>query len=232
MIHQFIFASPKPGLTEREFQDYWKYKHAVQFASKIPQIKQYSICSRIAQPTDTGDPLCGGVAEIWLENETEQLASLQSPEFIEGARKDEPNWAAFWRSFALDTDPHVLIEGPGQQNNSSAVKLFVLLKRKEGMPLDEFRSYWKEVHGPMVEGLPGIRRYGQYAVRDGAYAVGESLFDGVATLWFDDLSAAQKALGTPELKALVEDTKSFVNQRYIHSFLTDEYWVMGPHGYA
>ena len=46
---------------------------------------------------ETGDPLWSGVAEIWLANEEEQLASLQTPEFLKGARADEPKWAAFWR---------------------------------------------------------------------------------------------------------------------------------------
>ena len=232
MIHQLIFASPRPGLTEQAFQDYWKYTHAVQFASKIPQIKQYAICSRKAIPGETGEPICSGVAEIWLENEQEQLASLQTPQFLEGARRDEPNWAAFWRSFVLDTDAHVLIEGQGLRNDPQAVKLFVLLKRKEGMPLDAFRSYWLENHGPMVSGLPGIRRYGQYHVRDGAYGIGEAMLDGAAILWFDNLEAAQTALASPEFADLSEHTKEFANPRYVHRFLTDEYWVMGPHGYA
>lgn len=231
MIHQFIFASPRPGLTERVFQDYWKHVHAVQFASKIPQIKQYAICSRIAQPTDSGDPLCGGVAEIWLENEQEQLASLQTPEFLNGARHDEPNWAAFWRSFVLDTTAHIVIEGPGQQSRPSAVKLFVLLKRKEGMPLDEFRTRWLEEHGPMVKQLSSVRRYGQFHVRDGAYAIGESLLDGVATLTFDNLESAQRTLASADFATIAEHTKSFANPRYTHRFLTDEYWVMGPNGY-
>ena len=47
MIHQFIFAAPKPGMTESEFQDYWVNVHAVKYASKIPQIKQYSVSTRM-----------------------------------------------------------------------------------------------------------------------------------------------------------------------------------------
>ena len=43
MIHQMIFAAPKPGMTEQEFCDYWLDVHAVKFASKIPQIRKYKI---------------------------------------------------------------------------------------------------------------------------------------------------------------------------------------------
>ena len=43
MIHQHIWASPKPGMTEQQFQDYWLNYHAVNFAAKIPQILAYSL---------------------------------------------------------------------------------------------------------------------------------------------------------------------------------------------
>ena len=47
MIHQHIFASPKPGMSEAEFQDYWLHVHAVNYASRIEQIKRYKIDTRI-----------------------------------------------------------------------------------------------------------------------------------------------------------------------------------------
>jgi hypothetical protein len=36
MIHQFVFAAPKRGMTAEEFQDYWVNVHAVKFAGRIP----------------------------------------------------------------------------------------------------------------------------------------------------------------------------------------------------
>lgn len=96
MTRQFIFARPKPGMSEGDFQNYWVKVHAPQYASKIPQIKRYMINLRIPmEPTPDNFPF-QGVAEIWLDNERDELASLQFPEYIEGARLDEPNWAAFW----------------------------------------------------------------------------------------------------------------------------------------
>ena len=68
MIHQLIFAYPKPGMSEAEFQRYWLEVHAIQYASKIPQIRRYMIDTRIPQGADD-EPLWSGVAEIWLANE-------------------------------------------------------------------------------------------------------------------------------------------------------------------
>ena len=53
MIHQLIFAAPKPGMTVAEFQDYWVDVHAVKFASKIPQIRKYLIDTTIQIDDDT-----------------------------------------------------------------------------------------------------------------------------------------------------------------------------------
>lgn len=85
MIHQHIFASPKPELSEKKFHPYWINVHARNYASKIKQIRRYMICTRVDCKGVTNPPVWNGCAEIWLANEQEQLASLQSEEFLEGA---------------------------------------------------------------------------------------------------------------------------------------------------
>lgn len=228
MIHQLIFAHPKPGMTEKEFQDYWVNFHAVYYASKISQIKRYLVDTRIPFGQEPEDPLFSGVAEIWLENEEEQLASLQSKEFLAGARLDEPNWAAFWRTMVLDTTAHVLMEGEPLKKDSTLVKIFALVKRKAGMPLEEFRQYSLEVHAPKDLKLPGLRRYLQCHVRDSFYAIGESILDCVSQLWFDDIQSLEKALNSPQGKESEWDLANFVEPKYAHTFVAKEHWIIGP----
>ena len=225
MIHQLIFAYPKPGMSEEEFQRYWLEIHAPRYAAKIKQIKRYKIDTRIPLDTDDSEPLWSGVAEIWLENEEEQLASLQSKEFLQGARLDEPNWAAFWRTVVLDTDAHVVREAP---EHTDGVKLIVLVKRKEGLPLAEFRERSLGKHAELVAELPGLRGYLQGFTRDGAYAVGEAVLDAAYQLWFDDVDALSSALSSPEFRRVEEDLRSFVEERYIHQMVTREHWIIGP----
>ena len=141
MIHQFIFAAPKPGMTEQEFQDYWVNVHAVKYASKIPQIKQYSVSTRLPFGDESQEPLWSGLADIWLENDEDQVASLWSKELLEGARIDEPRWAAYWRTVVLDTDAHVLKDGGGLDGVKDGVKIVALVKRKWGTSLEEFRRH-------------------------------------------------------------------------------------------
>jgi uncharacterized protein (TIGR02118 family) len=228
MIHQFIFAYPRPGMSEAEFQRYWVEVHAVQYASKIPQIRKYLVDTRIALPGEGGDPLWCGVAEIWLANDKEQIESLQTREFLEGARRDEPNWAAFWRTVVLDTTAHVLLPGPAESRNSQMVKLLVLTKRKEGLPLDDFRSYFLGAHAAKVLELPELRRYNQGHVRDNFYTVGEAILDCVEQLWFDDLNAALAAQRSVQQNIVNSDYRLFTEERYIHRLLVQEHWIVGP----
>lgn len=230
MIHQFIFAAPRPGMTEQEFQDYWVNVHAVKYASKIPQIKQYSVSTRLPFGDESQEPLWSGLADIWLENEEEQIASLWSKELLEGARIDEPRWAAYWRTVALDTDAHVLKDGGGLDGVKDGVKLVALVKRKWGMPLEEFRRHSLEKHGPLDLKLPGLRRYVQCHARDALYGIGETPFDAVSCLWFDSPEALQAALATPENEASAADLPSFLEMKYAHVFLMKEHWVIGPIG--
>ena len=231
MIHQIIFAGPKPEMSTRDFQDYWVNTHAVQFASKIPQIRKYLIDTRIHFAGDMGNPLLPhqGVAEIWLENEAEQLASMRSKEFLEGARLDEPKWAAFWMTFALDTTAHVIVAGPPLTRNPAWVKLFLLLKRKAGIPLQTFRDYGLRVHAPVVSELPGLKRYLQCHTRDGQYVFGEASFDAVEQLWFDDLEALGSAVRSEQFGVRVRASlEKFVETKYVYSLAAQEHWVIGP----
>lgn len=228
MIHQFIFAYPRPGMSETEFQRYWVEVHAVRYASRIPQIRRYMVDTRIAQPGESGEPLWSGVAEIWLANEQEQLASLQSPEFLDGARLDEPNWAAFWRTVVLDTTAHELLPGPPESRDSTLVKLLVLSKRREGLPLDRFRDYFLGAHAEKAKALPGLCRYQQGHVRDGFYAVGEAVLDCVEQFWFDTVDALQAAKASVQQDILSADYRLCAEERYLHEMIVQEHWIIGP----
>jgi uncharacterized protein (TIGR02118 family) len=227
MIHQFIFRYPRPGMTEAEFQRYLVEVHAVQYA-KIPQIRRYLVDTRIALPGDSGEPLWCGVAEVWLENEKEQIESLQFKEFVEGPRRDEPNWAALWRTVTLDTTSHTILSGPEESRDSGLVKMLILAKRREGLPLERFRSYCLDTHAAKVLELPGLRRYRQGHVRDGAYAVGAAALDCVEQFWYDSVDAALAAQHSVQHDIVRADYRLFAEERYIHTMLVQEHWVIGP----
>lgn len=169
------------------------------------------------------DPLFSGVAEIWLENEAEQIASLQSKEFLEGARRDEPNWAAFWRTVGLDTTAHVLMVGEPLQRDFNTIKVLIMVKRKAGMSLAEFRQTMLNSHAAKVMKLPGLRRYLQCHVRDNFYTIGESILDCVSQLWFNDLPSLETAFNSPEYQNLIlPEFGHLFEAKYVHTMVTTE----------
>jgi uncharacterized protein (TIGR02118 family) len=218
-------------MTEQQFQDYWINTHAVQYASKIPQIKQYSVSARLPFGLEETEPLWSGLADIWLENETEQVASLWSEEMMHGARVDEPRWAAFWKTVVLDTDVTVLKDGGGLDAVRDGVKLVALVKRNWGLSVEEFRRRALDTQAPLDLKLPGLRRAVYCFARDNQYGLGEPPFDGVSNLWFDSPEAAMAAIKSPEHQTRVHNLVEFLELKYLHVFLMKEHWSIGPSGY-
>ncbi|MEV5433835.1 EthD domain-containing protein [Streptomyces sp. NPDC052701] len=231
MIHQFILAAPKPGMTAQEFQDYWVNVHAVRYAAKIPQIRKYMVDTVVDVEGNLGTPALPhqGIAEIWLANDEEQLASLQSDEFLNGARPDEPNWAAFWMTIVVDATAHEIVPGPPPSRDGDQAKLTVLMKRRPGLDLDDYRKRSLDGYASVVREVPGLRRYLHAHTRDGAYVFGEAAFDSVEQLWFDDVAALQEALRSPYFTEQVKAARDEIaDPRYVFSLAVKENWIIGP----
>lgn len=225
MIHQFIFAGPKPGLPADAFISYWINFHAVDYASKIVQIRQYLVGSRLTLATGRDVPFFEGVAEIWLRNDAEQLASLQSPEFLQGARADEPRWAAFWQTFGLDTDPEVLREA--SQPWPEYAKLYFLIKRAPDLTRNGFRDLLlADRRGGDPVGAGAVRHLVGFA-RPGLYGLGEPRFDAIEVLSFADAGALERSLAGA-LGTAVKAGWPFADNRYLFSFAAQEHWIIRP----
>lgn len=120
------------------------------------------------------------------------------------------------------------------------VRVVFCLRRLPSLSPEEFASYWRNVHGPLIrqhaEAL-GILRYEQsHTVPSSAGAALASVrgapepFDGIASLWFKDLesieparlSAAARSAG----RAVLEDEKRFIDLARSPVWLVDDYAVI------
>ena len=105
------------------------------------------------------------------------------------------------------------------------VKVIAMLKRKDGLTLEEFLRYWKGKHGPLILKLfPELKRYVQNTpVR--LPRGGELQFDGIAELWFDDLESWRRAadfyLGD-EGKPIRDDEERFLDRSKLVFFVAEE----------
>lgn len=67
-------------------------------------------------------------------------------------------------------------------------KVVGLLKRPEGMQMDDFRRWWLEVHAPKVKKWKGVTRYCVNLC-----TTDDQRYDGMAETWFatkEDMDAA------------------------------------------
>lgn len=102
------------------------------------------------------------------------------------------------------------------------VKFFFILRRKPGVTAEEFRHYWKNIHGPIVAKLPGLVRYFQHHVSSmprAEYAQDDDPIDGIVETWWESLEALQHVQSTPELQAVIADEPNFMGHstHYVHT---------------
>ena len=83
---------------------------------------------------------------MWFDSLDDYEHCSRSPEFA-AAREEEATFLDRTRTVAMPVDVHVIKDGaiPG-----NAVKNIEFVNRRPGMALDEFRTYWRNVHGPLA----------------------------------------------------------------------------------
>lgn len=103
------------------------------------------------------------------------------------------------------------------------LKTVYMLRRKQGMTIEEFQRYWREVHGPLVckhGPILGLKRYVQVHTRlpEGARRADplrgemQEPYDGVAELWFDPASATgSEQERRAAARELAEDEAKFID---------------------
>jgi uncharacterized protein (TIGR02118 family) len=97
------------------------------------------------------------------------------------------------------------------------LKVISLLRRKEEIPLNQFREWALHEHPNLGRKLPGMRHYRMSVVLEDSP---DLPYDAVSEFWFDDNEARMAAFATPEGKAAAEDAAAHCSSR-VH-LLTEE----------
>lgn len=221
MIHIHNFITRKPGLSEEQFSRYWKETHAP-LVKRIPLVRRYLQSHRIPFPTSNSS--YDGDSEVWLDDLDAMNLLRKSPDYLNGALKDDENFMDMPRSDLLTTEDHIIVDGP---QTPGMVKGIWRFRRKPGMSLADFRRYWIDVHGSLGAKIPGLRRYVQSHTVDAAYQFAQPRWDGVAQLWFDNAAAFAAALETPQWRdGLAPDGPKFIELESMTHFIADQYQVL------
>jgi len=104
-------------------------------------------------------------------------------------------------------------------------KVIYVLHRRPGMGRDEFRRYWRDVHGPLAARMPGLRKYVQnHSLPDPSS--GDLPCDGIAELWFDSPEEMQAAFASPEGVATMADSPNFLDMDRVGEMVVEEVSVV------
>jgi uncharacterized protein (TIGR02118 family) len=90
------------------------------------------------------------------------------------------------------------------------IKFMVVIYRKPGSSVGEFRRYLREVHGPMAEAIPGVRRYVQNTVADDPTRAHPG-WDAIVELAFDSREAMEAAWQSAEGRRATDDIEAFAD---------------------
>jgi len=105
------------------------------------------------------------------------------------------------------------------------VKVITFIKRKPGMPVEEFQSYWRTRHPDVVTRLPGVRRYVQSHTLLSAYRTDEPVYDGIAEVWADDTAALRAMTQSPAYPAVQLDEARFIDRASMGVIFTEDHVV-------
>src|SRR3989442_4194123 len=106
------------------------------------------------------------------------------------------------------------------------VKVVTFLKRKAGMSVEDFQSYWRTRHPEVVVRLPGVRRYVQSHTLASAYRKGEPVYDGIAEVWAEDTDALRAMARSPENAKVQADEAQFIDRATMGFLVTEEQVVV------
>jgi uncharacterized protein (TIGR02118 family) len=93
---------------------------------------------------------------------------------------------------------------------SSMVKFMVVLYRRPDLSAAGFAANLRQIHGPMAERLPGLRRYVQNHVATDPSRPHPG-WDAIVELYWDDRASMEAAWRSPEGQAGTEHLQEFVD---------------------
>jgi uncharacterized protein (TIGR02118 family) len=192
-----IYLQRRTDLTQPHFFDWWLGQHKV-LAEQLPGLRQYTI----SLAAEAQDAAFDGMAELWFDDSATAAAAFASPAG-QAARADADAHAA--RRELLTLTEHTIIDHPAPPR----FKYTAGLKRRADMDRGAFASWWLERHVPYVKKFPEMRKYRVSLVEAGP----ETVVDGLAEVWFDDIATLRRVTGSEVVKEAQRHSVAHTSER-------------------
>jgi uncharacterized protein (TIGR02118 family) len=106
------------------------------------------------------------------------------------------------------------------------IKRVTVVQARPDADRAEVLRYWKEIHGPLIAKVPGVRRYVQNHCLESAQGHAEPPFLGIGEVWFESREAAERTLATPEWKAAMADAATFMDMDRVVAGWAEEHQIV------
>jgi len=112
------------------------------------------------------------------------------------------------------------------------IKLSILMVRRSDLTYEQFIQHWREVHGPLFAAQSESKQYVRCYIQD--HRTGDALpgttasnFDGIAEIWFDDISGAKAFFESDGYRQnVIPDEEAFMDRKRCELLYTHEHSVM------
>jgi len=106
------------------------------------------------------------------------------------------------------------------------IKRVTVVHARSDIDRGEMLRYWKDVHGPLIAKVPGVKRYVQNHCIQSAQGHAEPPFLGIGEVWFKSREEADKTQVTPEWKAAMADAATFMEMDRVVAGWAEEHQIL------
>lgn len=150
----------KPALAVETFQENLAGEYGPLVARR-PGLRRYVQSHALVQGYRKGELLFDAIEEMYFDTPADHDRFASSAE-VAAAHDAAEGLLDGTRTVVMPVEVHVIKDGPIPGN---AVKNIEFVNRRPGMPLEAFRAYWRNVHGPIASRIPVLCRYEQIICR-------------------------------------------------------------------
>ena len=222
MLKVVTLMKRRRGLSVEDFQKHLSDIHGP-LAANGPGLRRYVQSCALPQGYGKGELLFDAVEEMWFDSREAYERYHSSAEFA-AVRVDAGSFLDPARTIVMPVDVHVI---KGGQIPDNALKNIEFVTKRPGMGLEEFRTYWRNVHGPLAATIPVMHRYEQNHLALSEYAKSEPpAYDGLAITWFASTADMKRGTTTPQYAATRADEPNFLPDGHLPIIVTREHVVV------
>jgi uncharacterized protein (TIGR02118 family) len=153
------------------------------------------------------DPVYDAVDEFWFDDEIAPREAMAAEPLVSAADRLCADPASLVSVLMRD---HRIKDGP---ITPDGLKNFEFVTRRPDLSVGEFRSYWRNHHGPLAAGIPTMLHYVQSHAVDSEYSSFDNaspMWEGSAITWFADLAAMRASADCAVYEPMRQDEVNFL----------------------